>query len=71
MTALGILLVGTGIVMLYSGVTDQNPLDAVRQVLSGQRSIGKKTTAKTPPIPQAQPAQPVNANPAVIFGGTV
>lgn len=36
MTALGLLVFGTGVVLIYSGVRNEDPRDVLRGVLSGR-----------------------------------
>lgn len=55
MTAVGLLVLGAGITLIYCGVKGEDPRDVIRETLSGRRSDAsvKGTFGKRPtqPVP--------------------
>lgn len=38
MTAIGLLVIGAGVVLIYSGVKGEDPRDVLKETLTGRRS---------------------------------
>lgn len=57
MTALGLLVFGTGVVLIYSGVKNEDPRDVLRGVLSG-RPVGNKPKAGNNPASSGKSGLP-------------
>lgn len=63
MTALGMLLTGSGAVLIYAGIKGEDVRELLIGVLTGRRPTKAAPPAPAAPIPQAPPAVPVRITP--------
>ena len=56
---LGVILLSSGIVLMYAAVADKDPRDVVKEALSGKLKLGLKEKAEKPVSGDITPVSPV------------